>query len=102
MARLDREQKNGNKSIYITQKRLSYNLDQEIEGPSSTESNNYNVLVRVTDGNKDKSKKIKLSTVVEPEKLDAFWNEYTNVLKAGLKGLKKKDKKKTKKRSKKS
>lgn len=63
----------------------------------------YSILIRVTDGNKEKSARVKLSTVVEPENLDAFWNEYTNVLKAGFVGLKKKSKskKKTKKASKK-
>ena len=63
----------------------------------------YSILIRVTDSNKEKSARVKLSTVVEPENLDAFWNKYTNVLKAGFVGLKKKSKskKKTKKASKK-
>lgn len=106
---------NGKSSIYITQKRLSYTIDNEIEAPQEfsdlpkgvktaihkVESPNqekfYPILIRVTDGNKDKSKKIKLSTVVEPKTLDAFWVEYTNVLKNGFVGLKKKSKKKAKK-----
>lgn len=109
----------GKSSIYLTQKRLSYNVDAEIEGTaplsdlskgvdpvlhaSTPDVKKYPILIRVTDGNKDKSAKIKLSTVVEPENLDAFWNEYTNVLKTGFVGLKKKakSKKKAKKASKK-
>lgn len=63
-------------------------------------SKRYPILIRVTDGNNDKSKKIKLSTVVEPNQLDSFWNEYTNILKAGFIGLKKKSK--SKKKSKKA
>lgn len=112
--------KNGSKSsIYLTQKRLSYTVDAEIEGVApfsdlskevkpvlheyNPDSKQYPILIRVTDGNKDKSARIKLSTVVEPENLDTFWNEYTNVMKAGFVGLKKKSKskKKTKKASKK-
>lgn len=105
----------GKSSIYITQKRLSYTIDNEIETPqefsdlpkgvktaihkveASNQEKFYPILIRVTDGNKDKSKKIKLSTVVEPKALDAFWVEYTNVLKNGFVGLKKKSKKKAKK-----
>lgn len=112
---------NGKSSIYLTQKRLSYNLDDEINGTEEfsdlsnnvkpilheTKLNNskkYSILIRITDGNKDKNLKIKLSTIVEPEKLDSFWNEYTNILKTGFIGLKKKSKskKKSKKISKKA
>jgi hypothetical protein len=109
--------KNGGKSsIYITQKRLSYTIDKEIDGTlpfsdlpadvkpilhdSTPKTKSYPVLIRITDGNKDKSKKMKLSTVVQPENLDLFWNEYTNILKTGFVGLKKKSKKKAKKASK--
>lgn len=107
---------NGKSSIYVTQKRLSYNIDDEINGvePFSDLSKDvklilhknqpnfkkYSILIRITDGNKDKSSKIKLSTVVEPKDLDSFWNEYTNILKSGFIGLKKKPK--SKKKSKKS
>jgi hypothetical protein len=111
--------KNGGKSsIYITQKRLSYNIDEQIDGvePYSdlskdvtpalheNKSNNksYPILIRITDGNKDKSLKVKLSTIVEPENLDSFWIEYIDILKNGFVGLKKKTKakKKVKKSSK--
>lgn len=109
----------GKSSLYITQKRFSYNIENEITSPgefsdlskdvkpvlhaqeiNSQNSKKYPILVRVTDGNKSKSSKVKLSTIVEPAQLDAFWNEYTNVLKAGFVGLKKKSKKKSKKASK--
>lgn len=105
-------------SIYITQKRYSYDIEKEIDGSAlfgdlpagvtpilhehTPDSKKYPVLIRVTDGNKNKSAKIKISTIVSPEHLDAFWNEYTNILKTGFVGLKKKSKskKKTKKASK--
>lgn len=110
---------NGKSSIYLTQKRFSYDIDSEIEGtepfedlPNGVEpllhqkttqnSKKYPILIRITDGNIDKSKKIKLSTVVEPDQLDSFWNEYTNILKSGFIGLKKKSKSKSKKKSKKA
>ncbi|GMM47084.1 hypothetical protein DAPK24_036590 [Pichia kluyveri] len=110
----------GKSSIYITQKRYSYSLDDEIDGvepfsdlndkikpifhENKSTNKSYPILIRITDGNKDKSKKIKLSTIVEPVNLDSFWNEYTNILKSGLSGLKKKpkSKKKAKKASKKA
>ncbi|KAG5421350.1 hypothetical protein I9W82_000440 [Candida metapsilosis] len=104
---------NGKSSIYLTQKRLtssdessnSSNIDdlptkvipnQQIQNNSS-----YPVLVRVSmnsKNNKDKKQtKLKLSTVVEPDQLNQFWQQYIRVLKNGFVGLKKKEKKKSKK-----
>lgn len=98
---------------------MSYNIDDEINGvepfndlskdvkpvlhDNQPNCKKYSILIRITDGNKDKLSKIKLSTVVEPKDLDSFWNEYTNILKSGFIGLKKKSKskKKSKKASKK-
>lgn len=110
--------KEGKSSLYITQKRLSYDIENSITDPepysdlgkdvkpilheNTPDLKKYCILIRVTDGNKDKLLKTKLSTIVEPEKLDQFWTEYTNVLKTGFVGLKKKtkSKKKAKKNSK--
>lgn len=67
------------------------------------------VIVRATN-NKSKKKagtdrkdvdKIKISTVVQPDQLDAFYARYAEVCKAGMSGLKKRDKKKKKKDKKK-
>ncbi|VEU20664.1 DEKNAAC101562 [Brettanomyces naardenensis] len=108
------EKNAGKSSIYITQKRLSHDIEAEIGTEpfddiqkdvkptvfkSITSTKQYPVLVRVTDGDKDKKKKVKLSTVVRPEDLDKFWLQYTNILKAGFPGLKKKSKKKKAKRT---
>lgn len=41
--------------------------------------------------------KIKLSTVVKPDDLDAFYVRYAEACKTGMSGLKKRDKKKAKK-----
>lgn len=106
----------GKSSFYITQKRFTYNseasLDSEdtlsdlpkgikpITCQAESDMKQYPILIRVTDGNKNKMQKVKLNTVVEPLDLDAFWTEYINILKSGMKGLKKKSK--SKKKSKKS
>jgi signal recognition particle subunit SRP14 len=58
----------------------------------------YSILIRITDGASDKSKRKKISTQVEPEQLSKFWKEYSSVFKAGATGLKKKEKSKKKKK----
>lgn len=60
----------------------------------------YPLLFRATNGNSDKTKKIKFTTVVNVQDLDSFWVQYTEVVKAGMSGLKKKDKKKKQKQKK--
>lgn len=60
------------------------------------------VLIRATDGNtqsedRKKSKKLKLSTVVQPDDMDAFYARYADVCKAGMQSLKKRDRSKRKK-----
>lgn len=98
---------NGKSSLYLTQKRLTVPLETSPNAPITDLSSNvvehssayatndqkYPVLIRVTLG----EKKSKISTVVEPENLDTFWTEYTQVLKTGFVGLKRKEKKKAKK-----
>ncbi|PYH97092.1 signal recognition particle, SRP9/SRP14 subunit [Aspergillus ellipticus CBS 707.79] len=92
-------------SVYLTQKPLppSTTTDSTTTTPS--------ILIRATDGNtsapnpkthqgKTKSKaavpKTKLSTVVNPDQLEAFYARYAEVCKAGMSGLKKRDRKKGK------
>lgn len=60
------------------------------------------ILVRATDGNtqtkdRKKSEKIKLSTVVQPDDLEAFYTRYAEVCKQGMQALKKRDRSKRKK-----
>lgn len=97
----------GKSSVYFTQKRLATPLEKEaidlvkdlssnvVEHPPAypTNTQSYPVLIRATLGKKES----KISTVVEPANLDAFWLEYAQALKTGFVGLKKKEKKKTKK-----
>ena len=68
------------------------------------------ILIRATDGNtnapnpksdvskvgkvtKNKSTKVKFSTVVKPDELESFYTRYAEVCKAGMTGLKKRDRK---------
>lgn len=97
----------GKSSVYLTQKRLTASLESppqsELADLSSnvvdhpekypTNTEKYPVLMRFTTG----EKKSKISTVVQAGDLDSFWTEYTQALKTGFVGLKKKDKKKLKK-----
>ena len=61
------------------------------------------LIVRATDGKstkkdmKTKKDKIKLSTIVQPEGIDAFFARYAEVCKAGMQSLRKRDRSKRKK-----
>ncbi|CAI7613871.1 unnamed protein product [Penicillium bialowiezense] len=88
-------------SVILTQKAL---LD--VPGATST-SSQPSILIRATDGNtnapnpksvskdgkitKNKDTKIKISTVVNPDDLEAFYTRYAEVCKGGMTGLKKRD-----------
>ncbi|CAG8910018.1 unnamed protein product [Penicillium egyptiacum] len=88
-------------SVYLTQKPL-------IDVPGATTTNSQpSILIRATDGNTNtpnlkkeskenkiamkKSQKIKLSTIVKPDEIEAFYVRYAEVCKAGMTGLKKRD-----------
>lgn len=67
------------------------------------------LIIRATDGNSQSksraktapsassSKKVKLSTIVQPDDLDSFYARYADVCKAGMQSLKKRDRSKRKK-----
>ncbi|KAI1295022.1 signal recognition particle 14kD protein [Xylaria venustula] len=92
-------------SIVLTQKRLSYDqpeaaADDAIEPPRPLP-----VLIRATNakGKEDRNakKKIKLSTVVDPDALPAFFERYAEVCKLGMTSLKPRDRSKRKGKAKK-
>ncbi|PSK56772.1 hypothetical protein B9Z65_6396 [Elsinoe australis] len=103
----------GHGSIWLTQKRLSYeNLEQPdpvkvADDPlwDTHPPNPLPILIRATDGkslvdkaSKKKNKdKVKLSTMVQPDELDGFYARYAEVCKAGMTALKKRDRSKRKK-----
>ena len=51
------------------------------------------IIIRATNGKlKDQvEEKIKLSTIVEPQTLEAFYARYAEVCKSGMQGLRKRD-----------
>ncbi|KAK6455024.1 signal recognition particle, SRP9/SRP14 subunit [Scheffersomyces xylosifermentans] len=100
---------NGKSSVYLTQKRLSpalaidadtnntiNDLSSNVKQTAIQNTTTYPILIRVSlngKDRKDKKDKVKLSTVVETDRLDQFWTEYVHVIKTGFTGLKKKTKK---------
>ncbi|KAI0893217.1 signal recognition particle 14kD protein [Annulohypoxylon nitens] len=95
-------------SIVLVQKRLSY--DQSL--PESTSDTIFPdlhppkpmpVLIRATNakGKERRQNKIKISTVVEPDSLPAFFDKYAEVCKSGMTSLKPRDRSKRKGKAKK-
>ncbi|PQE32460.1 signal recognition particle 14kD protein [Rutstroemia sp. NJR-2017a WRK4] len=83
-------------SVFLTQKTLTYGLDA-----SSTEP--LPILIRATNGTSktDRAKrKIKLSTVVQPDQLEGFFLRYAEICKGGMSALKKRDRSKAKEKQK--
>ncbi|KAI0424936.1 signal recognition particle 14kD protein [Xylaria sp. FL1042] len=88
-------------SIVFTQKRLSY--DQPVPEPTDDDASLADrhpphplpVLIRVTNakGKEDRkaNKKVKLSTVVDPDALTAFFERYADICKQGMGSLKPRD-----------
>ncbi|KAE8356591.1 signal recognition particle, SRP14 subunit [Aspergillus coremiiformis] len=91
-------------SVFLTQKPLIDSTASSEDKSSSRPS----ILIRATDGNtnapnpknnkveKKTVSKVKLSTIVAPEDLEAFYTRYAEVCKTGMTGLKKRDRKKGK------
>lgn len=73
-------------SIYLTQKRFPSPPSEQQSETQSTPS----ILIRATDG-KDKDSRTKVSTVVSPDELEAFYARYAEVCKGGMVGMKKRD-----------
>ncbi|KAK6006725.1 hypothetical protein QM012_005733 [Aureobasidium pullulans] len=105
---LESRQQKGHGSIFLTQKRLTFDESSaskptdsplaDLEPPSAP----LPIIVRATDGNsqtkdRKKSEKVKLSTVVQPDDLEAFYTRYAEVCKQGMQALKKRDRSKRKK-----
>jgi signal recognition particle subunit SRP14 len=78
--------------------------DTDLEAPNSEPfpdlhpSNPLPVIIRATNGKSkdEKVHKVKLSTIVETEALDAFYAKYAEVCKLGMSLLKKRDRSKAK------
>ncbi|KAK4613487.1 hypothetical protein CLAFUW4_08820 [Fulvia fulva] len=107
---IDKTQQKGHGSVYLTQKRLTYDPTQHPPTPKSLDDlSDLNppdplpLIIRATDGKsqstdrKKNKHKIKLSTLVQPDDLEAFFTRYADVCKAGMQSLKKRDRSKRKK-----
>jgi signal recognition particle subunit SRP14 len=112
-------------AIYLSQKRRAWKLlyyklifaktvsvtyGQDIPSPSEEEPSPdirpgkpLPLIIRATDGKgkKERSSKTKLSTVVNPDDLEAFYVRYADVCKAGMTALKPRDRSKKKAKAKK-
>ncbi|KLU84566.1 hypothetical protein MAPG_03607 [Magnaporthiopsis poae ATCC 64411] len=103
-------------AVYLTQKRLTYGQQQErttTDGATPAQpladlspAKPLPVLIRATDGKtgdkgSKRAQRVKLSTVVDPDGLDAFYARYAEVCKAGMVALKPRDKSKKKAKAKK-
>lgn len=73
---------------------LAFILDAPADGVTGERTETNSLLFRATDGNADKRKKVKFSTVVAAEDIEGFWTKYTEVVRSGMVGLRKKEKKK--------
>ncbi|KAK0714320.1 signal recognition particle, SRP14 subunit [Apiosordaria backusii] len=108
-------------TVLLSQKRLTYDPSQKASSPSPEQQQQQQqqdeeqedpflslstplppapILIRATnaksqEGRKE-GKKVKLSTVVQPDELDAFYLRYAEVCKAGMSGLKPRDRTKRK------
>ncbi|KAE8449943.1 hypothetical protein EG329_007082 [Mollisiaceae sp. DMI_Dod_QoI] len=94
-------------SIYLTQKRMAYGEDTDVDSPESTVAQPFSdlspakplpILIRATNGKskENRAKKVKLSTIVEVDSLENFYSKYAEVCKLGMSGLKKRDRSKAK------
>lgn len=89
-------------------------LPQNPQFPDQAPSTTLPIIIRATNGNnktkkgdrwvaskQSAAKRIKLSTVVNPEEIEGFYTKYAEVCKAGMGALKKRDRSKRKKKEKK-
>ncbi|KAI7818531.1 signal recognition particle, SRP9/SRP14 subunit [Gamsiella multidivaricata] len=96
------------RTVYLTMKRHSYSTKKIREAEEASEKatgdtvmkadaqdKEYSTLIRLTSGTKTK-----LSTLVQPQDLDRFMVQYTNIIKINMDALKKKERKKAAKSAK--
>ncbi|KAF8424138.1 signal recognition particle 14kD protein [Tirmania nivea] len=94
-------------SVFLTQKRLIPHNQGSDEKPQEDTLADLTlaetpgpVLIRATNGasKENRNAKIKFSTLVEPDAIDAFYVRYAEVCKTGMTALKKKNRKKKNKK----
>ncbi|ROW15727.1 hypothetical protein VPNG_02028 [Cytospora leucostoma] len=89
-------------SVFLTQKRITHGLSApvpskeeplaDISATTGGDETSYPIIVRATNGksgdDRKAGKKVKLSTVVQSDALDAFYVRYAEICKAGMLALK--------------
>ncbi|KAF2724130.1 signal recognition particle, SRP9/SRP14 subunit [Polychaeton citri CBS 116435] len=110
---IEKTQQKGHGSVHLTQKRCKpspaivpddgHRADDDPLGDLTQPATPLPIIIRATDGDsqsKDRKKnknKVKLSTIVQPDDIEAFFAKYGDVCKAGMQSLKKRDRSKRKK-----
>ncbi|KAG8409606.1 hypothetical protein J3458_001096 [Metarhizium acridum] len=95
-------------AVYLTQKRLMSHTEEDTMEKSDAGSDQYPtgpmpVLIRASNGKskRNRSDKIKMSTIVEPHDLDSFYTRFADICKSGMVALKPRDRSKKKAKAKK-
>nr|CAD60734.1 unnamed protein product [Podospora anserina] len=89
-------------TILLTQKRSKETLSEQEheETLTTTPLPQAPILIRASNSKskeaRNEGKKVKLSTIIQPDDLDSFYARYADVCKAGMSGLKPRDRTKRK------
>ncbi|KAL8695251.1 MAG: hypothetical protein Q9218_000289 [Villophora microphyllina] len=86
-------------SVFLTQKRLSHDSSSPSSLPTKAPfadldlSSPLPILIRASNGRskRDRSSKIKISAIVQPDEIESFFTRYAEVMKVGTPMLKKRD-----------
>ncbi|KAM0717767.1 hypothetical protein Q7P37_006099 [Cladosporium fusiforme] len=108
---IEKKQQKGHGSVFLTQKRLTHDPSKPSARAETVPGDPFSdlhptlslpILMRASDG-ETKSKEgiknkdhVKISTVVQPDDLEAFFVRYAEVCKASMLSLRKRDRKKRK------
>ncbi|KAG6041799.1 hypothetical protein E4U17_001646 [Claviceps sp. LM77 group G4] len=103
----DRKKGADHGAVYLTQKRFSFSNDVSVNDKADSltledAGGPMSLIIRATNGKskKERSLKIKISTIVHPNDVDDFYIRYADICKLGMVALKPRDRSKKKARAK--
>ncbi|KAG5956605.1 hypothetical protein E4U58_006522 [Claviceps cyperi] len=107
----DRKKGADHGAVYLTQKRFSFSNEVSVNGKAESLADSLTLeddggpmplIIRATNGKskKERSLKIKISTIVHPNDVDEFYIRYADICKSGMIALKPRDRSKKKARAK--